>query len=219
MYEYAKKDDLDLLEFGFQKIKENTNLNSLKYKIEYKDEKTIDTFNGNVFKELGNHVWDKIYKTEIIKKNKIKFIPDLGAEDLNFNLKFYPFVKKFKKIYSKTYFYRIKKKLLYNPIIYFFGKNEIFFNSLVEYYKKININKNNPTLCFELMIIGYKRLFWEKKNYYKKEYLNNFFSAIKKLDIEIKKIIEKISIELKNFYFYILDKYKRIKYEEKKFDL
>ena len=33
MYEYAKKDDIDLLEFGFQKIKENINLKNLKYKI------------------------------------------------------------------------------------------------------------------------------------------------------------------------------------------
>ena len=37
MYEYDKKDDIDLLEFGFQKIKENKNLKNLKYKIKYKE--------------------------------------------------------------------------------------------------------------------------------------------------------------------------------------
>ncbi len=146
-------------------------------------------------------------------KKKIEFIPNLGAEDLIFNLKFYPFVKKFKKIYSKTYFYRIKKKLLYNPKIYFFKNNKIFFSSLVEYYKKNNINKSNPKFCLELMIISYKKLFW-KKYYYKREYLNNFFLSLKKLNIK-NEIIQKISIELKNFYFDIKNKYKKFKFKIK----
>ena len=213
MYEYAKKDNVDLLEFGYRKIGENKRLKNVKYKIKYKDEKTIDIIDGNVFKNLQNHVWDKIYRTEIVKKKNIEFIPNLGAEDLIFNLKFYPFVKKFKKIYSKTYFYRIKKKLLYNPKIYFFKNNKIFFSSLVEYYKKNNINKSNPKFCLELMIISYKKLFW-KKYYYKREYLNNFFLSLKKLNIN-KEIIEKISIELKNFYFDIKNKYKKFKFKIK----
>ena len=213
MYEYAKKDEVDLLEFGYQKIGENKRLKNLKHKIHYKDEKTIDKIDGNVFKNLQNHVWDKIYRTEIVKKKKVKFIPNLGGEDLNFNLKFYPFVKKFKKIYSKTYFYRIKKKLLYIPKIYFFKNNNIFFSSLVEYYKKNKINKSNPKFCLELMIISYKKLFW-KKYYYKREYLNNFFLSLKKLNIK-NEIIQKISIELKNFYFDIKNKYKKFNFKIK----
>ena len=70
MYEYAKKDDVDLLEFGYQKIGENQKLKNLKYKIQYKDEKTIDIINGNIYNNLQNHVWDKIYRTEIVKKKK-----------------------------------------------------------------------------------------------------------------------------------------------------
>ena len=70
MYEYAKKDNVDLLEFGFRKIGENKRLKNVKYKIQYKDEKTIDIIDGNVFKNLKNHVWDKIYRTEIVKKKK-----------------------------------------------------------------------------------------------------------------------------------------------------
>jgi len=65
---------------------------------------------GNIFKVLRNENWNKIYKTKIIKDYNIKFTPDLGGEDLNFNLKYYPFVKKFKKIFSKTYYWRRKKK-------------------------------------------------------------------------------------------------------------
>ena len=104
MYEFAKKDDLDLLEFGVERINENHKLKDFKNKkIIYKDENVTKNNDGNIFIKLRNENWNKIYKTKIIKKNKIKFVPNLGGEDLNFNLKFYPFVKKFKRIYDNTY--------------------------------------------------------------------------------------------------------------------
>ena len=216
MYEYAKKDNVDLLEFGYQKIQENQKFKDfLNINIKYKDNNIIDNLDGNIFKKLLNSNWNKIYKTEIIKKNEINFVPNLGGEDLNFNLKFYPYVKKFKHINSKSYFYRKKKRLIYNPKVYFFSKNKLFFESLVIYYIKKNINKNNPVLCLELMIIGYKNLFWIKKNYYKKEYLNNFFTSLQKLNIENETIINKISTELKIFYFDIKKKHKKIFYKKK----
>jgi len=216
MYEYAKKDNVDLLEFGYQKIQENQKFKDfLNINIKYKDNNIIDNLDGNIFKKLLNSNWNKIYKTEIIKKNEINFVPNLGGEDLNFNLKFYPYVKKFKHINSKSYFYRKKKRLIYNPKVYFFSKNKLFFESLVIYYIKKNINKNNPVLCLELMIIGYKNLFWIKKNYYKKEYLNNFFTSLQKLNIENETIINKISTELKIFYFDIKKKHKKFFYKKK----
>jgi len=218
MYEYAKKDNLDLLQFGYQIIKENQKFKDfLKKYVKYKDENIIDNIDGNIFKKLFNQNWNKIYKSEIIKKNKIYFIPDLGGEDLNFNLKFYPYVKKFKYIKSKSYFRRIKKRLLYNPKVYFFSKNKLFFESLVNYYKK-KLYKNNPVLCLELMVIGYKKLFW-KKLYYKKEYLKNFFITLKKLNVENKTIINQMSSDLKNFYFGIQKKYKAIFNKKKKLEL
>ena len=217
MYEFAKKDDLDLLEFGMEKIKENQKLKEFQNrKLIYKDENVINNIDGNVLKDLENENWNKIYKSKIIKKKKIRFVPNLGGEDLNFNLKFYPFVKKFKKIYTKSYFWRDKAIKLYDPIKYFFGNNKLFFESLVEYYQKNKININNPILCMELMIIGYKKLYWKKKYFYNKEYLSNFFNAFKKLKLEEEKIINKLSIDLKNFYLNIYDKYIAIKNNIKK---
>jgi len=217
MYEFAKKDDIDLLEFGIEKINENKKLKDFKSKkLIYKDEKVIKNCNGSIFKNLRNENWNKIYKSRIIKNNDIKFVPNLGGEDLNFNLKYYPFVKKFKRIFTKTYFWRIKKIRLYNPIKYFFGSNKLFFESLVEYYQKNKININNPILCFELMIIGYKNLFWNENYYYKEEYLINFFNAFKKLNLEDESIINKSSINLKNFYFKIYNKYKLLQINKKR---
>jgi len=67
------------------------------------------------------------------------------------------------------------------------------------------------------MIIGYQSLFWySEKLLYKKEYLTNFFAAFKKLKIEEEKIINKLIIEIKNFYLTILNKYKIIKINKKK---
>ena len=218
MYEYAKKDDIDLLEFGMQKIKENQKFKDFNMKkIKYKDEKIKKKVDGNIFKNLRNENWNKIFKTSIIKKNGIIFEPNLGGEDLNFNLKFYPFVKKFKQIFSKTYFWRIKKKRLYNPIIYYFGKNKLFFESLVEFYNKNKLNSKNPILCFELMIIGYKNLFQNKKKFiYNKEYLKNFFNILKKLNLNEDNLINKISIELKNFYLEIYNQFKILNNKKKK---
>ena len=221
MYEFAKKDDIDLLEFGLQEISENQKFKDFKNrKIIYKDEVASKNIDGNIFKILRNENWNKIYKAKIIKKYKIKFVPNLGGEDLNFNLQFYPFVKKFKKIYAKTYYWRIKTFRLYDPVKYFFGSNKLFFESLVNYYKINKININNPILCFELMIIGYKSLFWQsEKLFYKEEYLTNFFGAFKKLKLEEEKIINKLTVKgFKNFYLNILNKHK-IMEENKKKDL
>jgi glycosyltransferase involved in cell wall biosynthesis len=220
MYEFAKKDDIDLLEFGTENINENQKFKDFKNrKIIYEDGEVIKNIDGNILKELRNENWNKIYKTKIIKKNNITFVPNLGGEDLNFNLKIYPFVKKLKRIYTKTYFWRIKKIRLYDPIKYFFGSNKLFFESLVKYYKIKKLNINNPNLCVELMIIGYKHLFWKsEKIFYKEEYLNNFFNAFKKLEIDEEKIINKLTNEFKNFYLKILNKYKLIN-KNKKNDL
>ena len=221
MYEFAKKDDIDLLEFGLQEISENQKFKDFKNrKIIYKDEVASKNIDGNIFKILRNENWNKIYKAKIIKKYKIKFVPNLGGEDLNFNLQFYPFVKKFKKIYAKTYYWRIKTFRLYDPVKYFFGSNKLFFESLVNYYKINKININNPILCFELMIIGYKSLFWQsEKLFYKEEYLTNFFGAFKKLKLEEEKIINKLTVKgFKNFYLNILNKHKFME-ENKKKDL
>ena len=205
MYEFAKKDDIDLLEFGLQEISENQKFKDFKNrKIIYKDEVASKNIDGNIFKILRNENWNKIYKAKIIKKYKIKFVPNLGGEDLNFNLQFYPFVKKFKKIYAKTYYWRIKTFRLYDPVKYFFGSNKLFFESL----------------GFELMIIGYKSLFWQsEKLFYKEEYLTNFFGAFKKLKLEEEKIINKLTVKgFKNFYLNILNKHKFME-ENKKKDL
>ena len=217
MYEFAKKDDIDLLQFETQVINENQKLKDFKdRKIIYKDEKVIKNIDGNILLYLGNENWNKIYKTKIIKKNNITFVPNLGGEDLNFNLKIYPFVKKLKRIYTQTYFWRSKKIRLYDPINYFYGSNKLFFENLVEYYKLNKLNINNPILCIELMIIGYKHLFWSENLYYKEEYLTNFFNAFKKLEINEEKIINKLTIEFKNFYLKILNNYKLININKKK---
>ena len=110
MYEFAKKMIQDLLEFEVERISENQKLKDFKNKkIIYKDKNVTKNNDGNIFIKLRNENWNKIYKTKIIKKNEIKFVPNLDGEDLNFNLKFYPFVKKFKRIYSNTYYYRRKR--------------------------------------------------------------------------------------------------------------
>jgi len=171
-----------------------------KYKVKYNDKKIITKIDGFILGKLKNEVWNKIFKTEIIMKNNISFFPNIGGEDLNFNLKVYPFVKSIKRLYILSYYYRLKDKTIYDPIKYFFGNHKIYLNDLVEFYKKINLTENNPNLCLELMIISYKQLLWNTTFYYNKEFVANFFYAMKKLNLDNYNF-QKISKKLKNFYF------------------
>ena len=67
------------------------------------------------------------------------------------------------------------------------------------------------------MIIGYKNLFQNKKKFiYNKEYLKNFFNILKKLNLNEDNLINKISIELKNFYLEIYNQFKILNNKKKK---
>jgi glycosyltransferase involved in cell wall biosynthesis len=203
MYNLAKKDDVDLLEFHYRKIKENVTFNDVKnYKIRYTDTKLITKIDGEILEKLKNENWNKIYKADIIQKNNIRFFPNIGAEDLNFNLKVYPFIKSLKRSRIRSYYYRYKEKAIYDPIKYFFGNYKLYLDNLVEYYKKINLTENNPNLCLELMIISYKNLFWNTTYFFNKKFIANFFFAMKKLNID-KNSFQKITKKLKHFYFNI----------------
>lgn len=100
--EKMKNDDVDILIFGLEKIDENGKV--LK-KAHYVTKKYSLPSKQNVFGFIYKNylscqyeftVWNKIYRTEIIKKNNIQFIPnaEIFAEDICFNLEYLLYVKK-----------------------------------------------------------------------------------------------------------------------------
>ena len=164
------------------------------------------------FHNYKNEIWNKIYKSKIIKENNLDF-EQIGAEDLNFNLKFYPFVKKHKFINTNSYYYRLKKRSLYPGREYLFGKSFIFFNSLYDFYHKINLDKNDPILFLHLLLSGYENLYYDEDLRLNKEYLKIFFDIINKLDF-FEETLKKLYKNNVDFYYYLLNAYNKIKKEE-----
>jgi hypothetical protein len=212
MYEYAKKDDCDFV--GFGEVRFNEGINQIKYnnivKLNYSDSNVNTT---KYFKNYRNEIWNKIYKTKIIKENGIKFFP-IGAEDLHFNLQFYPFVKRHKFINTTSYYYRLKKRVLYRRRHYLFNKSEIFFNSLNEFYHKIELDKKDPILFLHLFFSAYQNLYYAEDLKLNVIYLKIFFNILEKLEIFNKNNIEKMPKDNIEFYHYIFNAYNEKKKED-----
>lgn len=212
MYEYAKKDDCDFVGFGDERF--NEGINELKYnnivKLNYSNSNVNTT---KYFKNYKNEIWNKIYKTKIIKENGIKFFP-IGAEDLHFNLQFYPFVKRHKFINTKSYYYRLKKRVLYNRRHYLFNKSDIFFNSLNEFYHKIELDKKDPILFLHLFFSAYENLYYAEDLKLNIKYLKIFFNVLEKSEIFNKNNIEKMPKDNIEFYHYIFNAYNEKKKED-----
>lgn len=77
-YNYAKKDNVDILNFGFRKFQNGKDQNNSK--IDFSDSEAIskEKYIQNYFRY---YVWDNIFKSDIIQKNKIRFVPGIRPSD------------------------------------------------------------------------------------------------------------------------------------------
>lgn len=82
LFNKAEKDNLDLVINNFYRVNEET---------EKQEEVKIPEFQNTTLKENKNLLldvnlapWNKLYKTELLKKNKIKFVENLKYEDAPF---------------------------------------------------------------------------------------------------------------------------------------
>lgn len=123
---------------------------------EYNVSKFLDHFGEFFVSSLINPLWNKLYKTEVIKKNQIRFIENINmGEDLLFNLEYIGLCKSICVIKDQLYNY-----LLFN--------NE---NSLTGSYKKdffenqqmLYQNIRNFLLCHDSY--SEKNKFFVEKNY------------------------------------------------------
>ena len=205
MYEFAKKDNIDLLAIKEKKFYEGTPRERfINHSIIYIDSKKYDI--DHHFIHLQNENWNKLYKAKIIKDNEIFFEPGIGGEDINFNFKYYPFVKTYKWINSESYYFRKKKKLYGKD--YYFKYNRIFFQSIADFYKKIKFNKNDPLRCFEMMVSSYRRLIPNLVKYrLNHEYIKNFFVALEQLNVYNQTILNKSDKHIKKLFNYINNEY------------
>ena len=105
IYKYAKKDNVDILQFKYQRFEDGKNISKNK-NIDRSDSKVLD-LEQFLKKTFGGYSCDKIFKSEIIKNNNIKVPENIKLqEDACFSYMAFPRAKKFKILPGKFYNYR-----------------------------------------------------------------------------------------------------------------
>lgn len=95
-------------------------------------------------------VWNKIYKTSIIKKNKIFFKNNIHiCEDLLFNCQYFSFIKKGFYTEDKLYHYIQHAKSSYNSLNY-----NSRWNTVVDAYEKIKLYIEEDNMNFEFSYLS-----------------------------------------------------------------
>ena len=105
LYEYAKKDDIDIIQMGIRRFKDGED--NYDMALDFADAPVISA-RKFLRANLSNYVWDKLYKSNVIKGRKpIKFINEISlAEDTCFSYMTLSRSRKFKRIDAKLYNYR-----------------------------------------------------------------------------------------------------------------
>ena len=196
-YKYAKKDDVDLLEFKYSIFDNEKNSKCNFDNLNLSDAK-VENIN-EVWSKLYNTNWSKLYKTSILIKSNITFTNDIIGQDVEFNYKLLPFLNKVKRLQGKYYCYLLEtKESIYEN--FYFKENE-FYSHIIEFWRKNGFDKNKIWFM-EMLINVYHRFLWKDK--YKAEHINIFINILsKEKDIFNKNIVNKINS-------YYIDDLKRI---------
>ena len=210
-YKYAKKDDVDLLEFDYSRfggggIKKRKRKKRKKKKIHKRcnfqnlnlSDSEVDNIR-NVWSKLSNYNWSKLYKTTILINSKISFTNDIVGQDVQFNYKLFPFLNKVKILKGKYYCYlRPRKKPTYRNK---FLKESEFYLPIIDVWKKNGFNKKKIWFM-EILIDVYNRFLWN--NRFKKNHINIFINILsQQKDIFNKQVVMKLNQ-------YYIDELKRI---------
>ena len=155
---------------------------------------------------IGGFVWNKVYKTEIIKNKHLKFSDNINmCEDLLFNISYLNYINDVMIINNSIYNYRIRKNSI--------SKNNNKTNSIVDCFENvISIldyydNKNIVLYYFLILFMKEKKLTDKAKKFVK----NNYYKVLNSKSITLKKKIKLIIMNRFKFVYsiYILNKNKK----------
>lgn len=168
-------------------------------------------------------VWNRLYKSEIIKNNNVRFNTEITiCEDFLFNCEYMQYIEKACYINQPLYYYVQRKSSSYNSQI-----NRKWFTVFKAYeqIEKICLDNNFTNLDgliyhkFKVNLLLKEKIFFNNKEFkYEKKIVNNNIKKYSKKIFFSKeiKLIEKIKLFLKkNFIFFYLI-IKKIKKEIKK---
>lgn len=233
---YIEKKDLDIYIFNYKYVDENGKSsinNNTTIEFEYSSKEDIEKIqnviiaNGNIYgddiapqrKVFGlGLVWNKIYKTSIVKDNNIRFVmcnQKAMFEDVAFCFEALEYSKSVKFSKSVKYNYYVNNASAvhtYTPDIY---KNTKELCDCIDRYKESRIHRNKYDEAFDIRVLSNicfsfsKCYFYEKKR--NKKELKEFMAepmvrdAVKRINLSnVGKMIKLYYVGLKlNSYFII----------------
>lgn len=157
-------------------------------------------------KTIGGYLWNKVFKSKIIKEYHIKFNENISyCEDLLFIKKYIEYVKKVKYINKPLYYYRIRKSSISNN--FYSIKNISILNAcelLIDEYREDKIFVND--LMFSYILNYYKLRKFIPNNFNinldilsKENELSNNKNIKEKIKFKFIKYFPKAFIKLKYF--------------------
>lgn len=145
------KDKIELLCFNYYKTYDNARYNQLSLKddlIHSDEENNLRNYvNGYYSNLLGNSVWNKVYRNDILKKNKVLFPKKKNiGEDLIFNIRYIVSINSIKTLSIVGYNYYFNS----NSVMNVYKKNNVH-----EIITSVNILDK---LCREKKLVNYKNM-------------------------------------------------------------
>jgi glycosyltransferase EpsJ len=156
IYYFTKYPKIEILGFGYYSNVEDKELNIISTdKFNYKENFYLNKSELNIDlvdlwdKKMLYNIWNKVYKREIIEKNKLHFFEKNWGEDMDFNQKymdktsnfyisnmaFYHYIRERKGASTVKYredFFEIRKKE-YNDFNKYFEYNKIPYENYIEF--------------------------------------------------------------------------------------
>ena len=181
-------DNNDILCYGYKEIYKKNSNNIL---LKENNLNNKDLFLKSVYldKAVGGYLWNKCFRADIIKKNKILFDTNLHfCEDLVFVVEYLKYCKKVHYLNKLLYMYRMRKSsVTYN----FFNKKNV---SLLNSYKRL-INDTNDVEVSNNLRYNYLLNYYKLKKLISKDFLidkdiiNNEKSILKNANLSIKELL------------------------------
>lgn len=106
-YKWAKKDNIDVLQFRHNRVNEKSKIKSSNNSEKNLSDSEVLNLEQFLKKSFSGFVWFKMIKSDIIKDNNIRFMTDISlSEDACFSYMVFPRATRFKIIPGKFYNYR-----------------------------------------------------------------------------------------------------------------
>ena len=179
----------DLIICGYNKIYKNKKVH---YIVKNKEKNIEDMVIND--ESVGGYLWNKLFKTSIIKENNIRFDKDIHfCEDLLFVLSYIKNINSVSYIDEELYNYRMRR----NSVTFNFynKKNVTILEAIEKIIEVITAPNNKEKMKYKYLIYYYKL----------KKYINNKDNINKSIINNQKKIIKEncTSLSKKIYFFYI----------------